>query len=278
MKQGHCLAVYLLLYLICFVHLFLEQNHYEQTVQEKQRVEWCLQKSLDDAAEQYTGVLFESEEDRKRVLLEAFFDSFYVYFGVHDSLTEQRTLQLYIPMIVLAEEDGVTFYHAEEKEIDGIRVIEHGWSEKRAYSLNEGVLTKTVVGDCIEQYASSIISNHNYIAQQYGLDYNFFVPQFLQNTATKIEFPMVFVVFQGWPLTASGSVTYDNCLDAGASIRATEKYMVEVPVNLTKTYSCFHKTDCAYMGMKGRILQGQLFSRQEAVSCYGAVPCEFCVE
>ena len=73
--------------------------------------------------------------------------------------------------------------------------------------------------ECLEQQASEIITKHNVIASQYGVGYQFFLPRFFQDTSSVTEFPMLFVVLQGWPLNDSHTVYYNTCIDAGIFLR-----------------------------------------------------------
>ena len=71
----------------------------------------------------------------------------------------------------------------------------HTWSEQVPFIFPEGSADsdkKAIISNVIEQYASRIISNHNYIASQYGLNYSFYVPNFLQNTSEDLNFPMLY--------------------------------------------------------------------------------------
>lgn len=276
MKQGHLLAVYVLLFFVCFTMVHIERVKYDAVVREKERIETALKKSIDAATEQFIAVQYE-DECKKQVLLQAFFDSLYVYMGIDTDSEAQETIRMHIPLIALAEADGVYFYYAKGKEVGGRYYIQYEWEEKIKYGNQPGAsVEKQRVAEILENKASEIISAHNYIAYQFGIEYQFFVPEFLDNSVLELEFPMIFVVFQGWPLSVSGDVTYDNCIDAGASVRRTEKYIVEVPDSLEKTYSYYHLPDCENLGKNGRIIQGKLFSKQEAVEEYGAVKCNLC--
>ena len=135
-----------------------------------------------------------------------------------------------------------------------------------------------MIADIIEPYASDIISNHNYIAMQYGINYSFYVPQFLQNTSEDLNFPMLFVVFQGWPLTASGNIVYENCIDTAVYIQTIEKYRIEVPKDLSQTYAYYHNIDCNYIGIyDGKVLDREV-SKEQAIYKYGAYACEYCIK
>ena len=112
-----------------------------------------------------------------------------------------------------------------KNEIEENKIL-HTWSEKVPFVFLEESTEeekKAIIAEVIEEYASELISNHNYIAKQYGLTYSFYVPQFLQNTSEQWNFPMIVAVFQGWPLTASKEIVYENCIDAAVYIQEVKK-------------------------------------------------------
>ena len=88
---------------------------------------------------------------------------------------------------------------------------------------------KALMADVLEQKASGIITNHNVIAAQYGLSYHYSLPVFFQDTSRLPEFPMLFIVFQGWPINHSRMLYYDACLDAGMFLRQKQDPPVPYP-------------------------------------------------
>ena len=122
-----------------------------------------------------------------------------------------------------------------------------------------------------------MITEHNYIAEQDGLGYTFFVPRFLQNSSDILEFPMLFVAFQGWPLVENGSVVYENCVDAGVYLKETTYYVVDLPRDLAKTIAYYHKADCPRVPEWLKQTPEFVVTKEEAVREYGAFPCDFCL-
>ncbi len=264
MKQGFYAVIYVTVFFVCFIGLTIEQYKYDRMTQEKIRQESNLKKSVRDAAEEFSTAIYDTEERKRQKLSDAFFESLYVYFGT--SATEEKlSLMLHVPMIVLIEEDGTSFLSLEEcKSEEGVE-LRHIWSKKKKMTLSE-----------VEERAGEIISGHSYIAKQYGLEYSFFVPDFLLRYE-KPDLPVFLVVFQGWPLSTSGNMVYNNCIDAGVSIKRTEYYIVEVPESINCTYSFYHRFGCDRIGGSGRVLEGR-FTLEEARDRYGALPCEECVK
>lgn len=217
MKQGHLFIMFLTIYTLCFMALYVEQSKYDDVLKEKQRVEKALLSASCAAADSYEKAIHESEEIRKNIVSEVFLESFYVSLGLFESLREQDILRMYLPLLVLAEEDGVFFYSMQEIKTEDAVELRHIWSEKVVFEETGAENISRV----IEKTASEIVSKHNYIASQYGISYQFHVPEFLRSISDTPGGRTLFVVFQGWPLTISGDVLYENCIDAGIYITET---------------------------------------------------------
>lgn len=280
MKQGHFIMLFLVIYIVCFLTLLAEQTQYDRVLKEKQRIESGLCEAIEDTARNFTAVLYDSAEEKKKVIETTFLESMYVALGVFGQKEEQEKIKMCLPMLVLVEEDGAFFYHMQEVESDGITELQHGWSEKIEFDIPEGTIEakrKAIIAETLETVASELITEHNYIASQYGLEYTFSAPRFLQNTGEELKLPMLVAVFQGWPLDASAGIFYENCVDAGVYIQETERYIVELPDNLFETVSYYHKSSCAdIVKEQGNYIQEPL-TKQEAIRQYGAFPCENCI-
>lgn len=280
MKQGHLALMFLAMYSACFLFLYIEQSRYDEVQEEKQKVEQALIDGLETAGREYTAVLNASEEKKKQTLEKVFLESVSVSLGMFTSEEEQEILRMYLPMMVLAEEDGAFFFYIQEQYKDGKMELCHVWSEKIPYEFPEDsteAQRKSVVAETLETNASDIITKHNYIAFQYGISYSFFVPDFLQDTSEIIKFPMLFVVFQGWPLTASGDIVYENCIDAGVYLQEVERYLVERPESISRAVSFYHRDTCSRITGSSNRFYEEYVTEKEAVRIYGAFPCSECV-
>lgn len=219
MKQGHLLVIFLLIYGSCFLALHFEQKSYDRVLDEKQQTEQALLEAIEYTAFRYKAVLNDSEEKRKQVISASFSEAIYISMGLLGTAEQKEFWRLYVPMIVLVEEDGAYFYYVNEKSEQRIF---HEWSEKVSFDIPEESSEAkriSIMADTLEEKASQIISNHNLIAAQYGITYSYSLPVFFQDTSQTPEFPMLLVVFQGWPLNTAGTVFYENCLDAGVFLR-----------------------------------------------------------
>ena len=281
MKQGHFVVIFIILYAVCFLALSVEKESYDKVVEEKRRVERGLLKALEDTARGLSKVIHDSDEKKRQVIETVFQESFYVSLGIFGDIEEQEKIRMYLPMLVLVEEDGVQFYYITEEQQNGATELEHVWSEKLYFSFPENsteAKKKANVAAVLEQHASQIITEYNYIARQYGVQYSFFVPDFLQNVEESLEFPMLFAVFQGWPLNAAGDIVYENCIDAGGYLQEVERYVVELPITLEKTVCFFHRMDCPdVLEGEGKFLD-QYCTEREAITNFGAFPCEKCMD
>lgn len=280
MKQGHLAAMFLMIYAVCFLFLYLEQNNYDKVQEEKQKIEQALLDGLEIAGRRYAAVINDTEEEKKRTLEKVFPEAVAASLGIFTSEEEKQKLKMYMPMFALAEEDGVFFLYIREEKKNGITELCHVWSEKIYYEFPENsteAQRKSIVAGTLEQNASDIITNHNYIASQYGISYTFFVPDFLQDTSSALNFPMLFVVFQGWPLTASNDVVYANCIDAGVYLQEVERYLIERPGSISNTACIFHKSICSKVIDSDYLFDEVYVTKEEAIRIYGAFPCEECL-
>ncbi len=273
--------MFLIIYVICFSLLMVEKENYEGIVEEKKKVEEALLKALEDTARELSKVVYDSDEKRRQLIETVFMDSLYVSLGIFDKKEEQEKFRMYLPMLVLAEEDGAQFYYIKEVNQNEVTELKHVWSEKIDFDIKEEqeeAKKKVIVAEILEKRASEIITNYNYIAAQYGLEYSFYVPKFLQNMEEALEFPMLFVVFQGWPLSLAGDVVYENCLDAGGYLQEVLQYVVELPVSLDETLCYYHEMDCPDILEEDGYFLEEYMTEKDAITIYGAIPCSICIE
>lgn len=222
MKQGHLLLIFLLLYCSCFLGLLFERKSYDEVIEKKQKTEQALLDAIEYTANRYRDVIKDTEEKKKQVIDEAFSEAFYVTMGLFQSTQPEELWRIYIPMLVLVEEDGAYFYYVKGIAENPKQELVHVWTDKISFDFSDvqsAAGKKAILADLLEEKASQIISNHNFIAKQYGISYSFSLPAFFQDTSREPEFPMLFVVFQGWPLNSYGTIFYENCLDAGVFLR-----------------------------------------------------------
>lgn len=280
MKQGHLTILFLILYSSCFLLLWIKQKEYDSVLEEKKRVEESLKDAMEQAGKELAKVMYEPETVRLRTFETAFLEAWYIYMGVLYDLELQEELRLHLPMLVFVQENGAYFYYAKEEKAGKTTELVYEWTELQEFSIPEGSTEqkkKSYIADVLEQNASEIVTKHNEIAKQHGLNYQFHAPSFLQDTSKTLEFPMMFAVFQGWPLTASGNHLYENCLDAGVYLKEVRKYVIELPKGLEDARCYYHEKNCVQvMEGNGRFLPERL-SKEEAMKKYGAFACNVCI-
>ena len=232
MKQEHFFVMFVLIACGCFLSLYCEQKYYDSVMKEKQKIECALLETVEDTGIRCVKALEENEDRKKQIISETFSEAITIFMGYFDTPEEKDFWRLYVPMLVWVEEDGAFFYYLQLKNEKGEKELNHVWTDKIFFSFPEGcsdMKKKALMADVLEQKASGIITNHNVIAAQYGLSYHYFLPVFFQDTSRLPEFPMLFIVFQGWPINHSRMLYYDACLDAGMFLRQKQDSPVPYP-------------------------------------------------
>ena len=220
MKKGHFALFFLLITGICFLNIYIEQQIYLRTREEKERMEESLLYATQAAAYDLMGVMEEEDDVKLTIFQESFFRAWFVKLGIAGIKEEQDKMKMHLPLMAYLTEDGGYFFYTEKKVQDGYMVLNSKWSEKVSYTLiGSEEKKREILMVYLKKHVSRIISDHNYIAEQFGIQYEFSAPYFLIEEEKKLNFPMIFVVFQGWPLLAGSSYYYENCIDAGAYIK-----------------------------------------------------------
>ena len=267
MKQGHFAVIFLVIFVTAYLGLTAEQCRYDHVLYEKNRIEKALTAAMDIAGKEYAGLIYESEKERQDGFRKEFFEALYISMGALEDKEMQERLKLHLPLLVIVEEEGMYFCYMEEKNTGERVELQHVWTEKIIF---------TDLAEVLENRASEYITMHNYIASQYGITYSFSVPDFLKGNVEEMNYPMLFVVFQGWPLNATGDIIYENCLDAGGYLKEKEYFVVTFPKNLADTKSKYHRRHCSELEYDSMKISERVLSKEEAVRQYGAFPCEKC--
>lgn len=278
MKHVHLILVFLLIYVACWSVLCFEQQKYDAALKEKNKVEQALVDAIESAADEFSAKIFASENEKKQALERVFFNSFNIAMGTVETKDTEEHLRMYLPMLALVEEDGAFFYHLQEQKQEKLTEIISVWSDKIIFQYPKGCIEadkKMIIAKTIEEKASEIITNHNHIAEQFGIAYSFSVPRFFVDMDKKLEFPILLVVFQGWPLELSGNVVYENCLDAGLYMKKTKYYSLCKPKDILSPFCVYHIPDSSCIAEEGIIVE--FISEEEAICKYGALPCKICM-
>ncbi len=226
MKQGHLFIVYAIIFCGCFLSLYCVRKNYDSVMQDKQWLEYFLLTVAEDTGNRSKAAVGQEEERKLQIIETAFSEAVRVFSGNMDMQESMEFWQIYVPMLVWVEEDGAFFHYLQQDTEQAESEWNYIWSEKIAFSFPDGCSDKkkkSVMADYLEQAASEIITNHNSIAKQYGISYQYSLPVFFQDTSRLSEFPMLFVVFQGWPLGNSNNCFFNACVDAGIFLRQKEE-------------------------------------------------------
>jgi hypothetical protein len=213
---------FLVLYVSCFLTLYCEQKSYDRIIEEKQQIEEVLLEAIEYTAFKCKAVIKDTTDKKTQVIAESFSEALYISMGLFDTTESEEFWRFYVPMLVLVEEEGAYFYSVRANLEESDICIYHEWSDKIVFEVPEEcneTRRAAIIADTLEKKASQIISDHNLIASQYGITYQYFLPKFFQNCLLSSEFPVLLVVFQGWPLNTEGTIFYENCLDAGVFLR-----------------------------------------------------------
>lgn len=278
MKQGHFAILFLILYITCFLFLLIEQSRYDNVQKEKRKIEDALADAVECTGKVLIASVNASSETRKRIVENTFSEALYLSLGMLNTSVEKLLLELYLPMLVLVEEDGAFFYYLQEEQRDGVVELQRCWTEKIEFTCFEECTEEArrrIISATIEKTASEIISKHNYIAMQYGISYSFSTPDFFRNATSEMEYPVLLAVFQGWPLSPGEDIFYANCLDSGMFIQEKERYVIEIPRNLKNSKRVFHKTFCSEL-KKAEAFFVEEVTEHTAIYEYGAFPCDLC--
>ncbi len=279
MKQGHLAILFFIVVMGCWLEVYIAQKEYQAVVYEKEKLEQTLRYAAQITAEELTECMEEDVEVQLLTFQETFPALCEATQGIRSAGEQQEELRLHIPLLVFLTEEGGYFYYGKEKKTEAGPELSWEWSgcvPYDFYPVGSEEELRAGLSRYLENIASGLISEYNHIAANFGITYRFSVPSFMENTKENIQFPMLFAVFQGWPLSRDGKLVYENCVDVGAYIRLKERYVVTKEAG-TK-YPVYHKERCSYLRDYEREILAKGVSKEEALENYGAFPCTFCMK
>lgn len=133
MKQGHILATFLLIYLLCVFAAWREQLEYDALVREKQKMKQALQTAVDTAANQILMDQIASPDTCLALAELTFFETLYASLGILNQQEQQEQLSLCITCIALLREDGFYLCRWQEKVGEEGVVKQRAWTELQEY-------------------------------------------------------------------------------------------------------------------------------------------------
>lgn len=120
----------------------------------------------------------------------------------------------------------------------------------------------------IEEKMNYYINQHNLVTKQFGITYNFWLPQIDKTDWYRtIDDISMLVVFQGYPYNVASLDTFNRYTIGGARIRRTNEFYI-TEENGRKYY---HKSSCSHV-----IITDQQYYTKEECALEGAYPCIDC--
>ncbi|NLK74028.1 MAG: hypothetical protein GX288_01905 [Clostridiales bacterium] len=187
--------------------------------------------------------------------------------------TLDENISLYDKNGVLGENGSV--YKLNYKEVKNVfptyftaRPSHFLLSEESFYLLRKGAIQ-----ECIESTMAYHTSLHNHIASQYGITYNFALPQMSEDIwMLYLDNLCMFVVFQGYPYGNEVGEVYNRIASAGAKISKDRTYYLEQ----VKWYLVYHISTCPKLKENILLYDNKPYYSIKDCVAKGAYGCEIC--
>lgn len=336
MKITRFVPIFLLVIFVYVLLLLFKTTQFANVVNKKAEYNKALDSALDSAL---MGIVESADGNTVVVDREAcvsnFYNCLYASFDALDSETTQKMLQLYTPILAVADEDGLYVYYSDV--VNG--EVQKVWSQKIPYTRHfsvasvgvEGAIGYTVnfqlddivtiqidgdtsiysgryselvknyanstdskyralrtvlagdvfstegyyelwrsqvITECIMDKLNYYVNRHNRIADMYGEQFTFQLPDSASSDISRSISDVSFMCFfQGYPYGKSTSDVYSNFEISGARVTKNAGYYTQVVDN----YLYYHKVWCTHgSGVK------KWYSTQEECAWAGALPCPYC--
>ncbi len=133
---------------------------------------------------------------------------------------------------------------------------------------NYDAIRRNAIIGAIEKSMNYYINQYNNIAYQFGITYQFWLPQIDKTDWYRtVDDISMLVIFQGYPYNAAGLDTYNRYALGGARIRKSNIYYI-TEENEQKYY---HKAECTHVNGNGMV-----YYTKEECALEGAFPCQDC--
>lgn len=280
--------------------------------------------------------------------VDKFYNSLFASFNAADNEVLQQDLQLYTPVLALADVDGFyILYNDTDKdgkltkvktqkfpyiaEFDedikgnpmsytinvtlGDEVTVTFADDKNIYNGNYSELAKKypkthlddvyektvlsrpgsfidwknhVISEAICEQLNHYIQRNNTIASDFGIKYNFTLPESASTELTNGISDITFIaLFQGYPYGAGTKSVYNKFCVSGARVDKIRAYYVRPYKDGNEIHYYYHKYDCKKM-LDSTITNdgfyetndglGYAFSSAKEAAASGALPCPYCCE
>lgn len=264
LKQHHIALLFLVISLPVLSVLYFKVQVFHKMAAESFELDYRLQSAVDN------GILYLTKDEEgslifdKETAIKRFFLSLYAAFGVTMDLQKQEMLQLYVPVIAVILPDGFYFSYCEAEKNSQTQKVVRKWSEKILCSYEDKLVFSETFISKFEYY----IEQHNQIAANFGIRYQFYVPSIdTSDLQRAITGSSLIVVFQGYPFSSGGF--YNRVNIAGAQIYKKQQYII-IP---EEWYQIYHFPNCEKVDKADN--KKLCYSVKEC-SKLGAFPCDKC--
>lgn len=127
--------------------------------QEKARISQAIDDASIAAANKLKSINSNETFDKNEVV-SVFFDSLAASLGLIDDISLRRNLELYVPMIIISENDGFSVFYKDIVEINGEKNQVGIWSEKIFYSCYDNDVLK---GKRATNFVYKFLDNHTLV-------------------------------------------------------------------------------------------------------------------
>ena len=176
LKAHHYGILFTILALAIFTILDIKTSNVKAIIDERNKMNTSLTSAIDDGvnalARSYTKrSLIGSKDDG----VSTFLISLYASLGLTSDPVAQQKLRLYIPVIALTDQNGLSIFFNDEYETSGITSIAMRWSERYPYAYeDEDFIYNFNLDDTVQIYDKNHIITANDDDAYIELDYHEF--------------------------------------------------------------------------------------------------------
>lgn len=133
---------YAILFAAIFISISLPANMKTDNIQAMVKKQKEYNQALDASVQDAVYNLVEMDSAKKVRLnkdeaVERFFQSLYSNFGILHDKDKQEQLRLYIPVILITDDDGYYIYYNHLVNQNGSTMVYQNWTEKKTYSYED---------------------------------------------------------------------------------------------------------------------------------------------
>lgn len=302
----HYAIIFAILAMIFITIQDISYAQFTSTTKERRWLNQEFHKAVDAAVD---GMWLDEEArviHSSQAAIQVFFQSLYSSFDILDDPDAKLRLQLYIPTIAIIDVDGMYINYLTSISSEGSTQLIRTWSDKLSYSYKmEGreyafylsnlalefaedgrnqklietrddleVIRTATIRNTIEANLVSYMNQHNDIAKQYGIQYEFHLPA-VDNSfhSRSIREPTMLILFQGYPL--KGEEVFNYAAFGGTSLVKKHWYALTEE----EGYYLYHRLECTALqeySLNHEEKEQFICHSKEECALYGAFQCKEC--